>query len=104
MQDGKILVVGATGRVRGAAGEQLLEAGFDVRALVRRAEKGERLRALGAEVAVGDATAPDTLRLAVQGCSGIFSALCAGPGRNKDPLIKPLRNHDRGLRSVYKPR
>src|SRR5215213_4749119 len=81
MQDGKILVVGATGRVGGAAAELLLEAGFEVRALVRRPEKGERLRSLGAELAVGDATAPDTLGPAVQGCSGIFSALAAGPGR-----------------------
>ena len=31
MQDGKILVVGATGRVGGAAAELLLEAGFEVR-------------------------------------------------------------------------
>ncbi|MDQ3926121.1 MAG: NmrA family NAD(P)-binding protein, partial [Actinomycetota bacterium] len=35
MRSGKILVVGATGRVGGAAVELLLEAGFEVRALVR---------------------------------------------------------------------
>ena len=81
MQDGKILVAGATGRVGGAAVERLLEAGFAVRALVRRPERGARLRALGAELAVGDVTAPDTLVPAVRGCSGIFSALGAGPGR-----------------------
>ena len=88
MQNGKILVVGATGRVGGAAAEQLLEAGFEVRALVRRAEKGERLRTLGAEVTVGDATAPDTLESAVQGCSGIFSALGAGPGRGGSEMVE----------------
>lgn len=81
MQNGKVLVVGATGRVGGAAVEHLLREGFEVRALVRRPEKGERLRALGAELAVGDATAPDTLGPAVRGCAGIFSALGAGPGR-----------------------
>ena len=81
MQNGKVLVVGATGRVGGAAVEHLLKEGFEVRALVRRPEKGERLRALGAELAVGDATAPDTLGPAVRGCAGIFSALGAGPGR-----------------------
>ncbi len=75
------MVVGATGRVGGAAVERLLEAGFEVRALVRRPEKGDRLRSLGTELAVGDATAPDTLGPAVRGCSGIFSALGAGPGR-----------------------
>src|SRR5918998_3937051 len=81
MQNEKILVVGATGRVGGAAVENLLEEGFEVRALVRQPEKGERLSAMGAELAVGDATAPDTLEAAVPGCSSIFSALAAGPGR-----------------------
>jgi uncharacterized protein YbjT (DUF2867 family) len=81
MQNGKILVVGATGRVGGAAVERFLETGFEVRALVRRPEKGTRLSALGAELVVGDATAPDTLGSAVRGCSGIFSVLAAGPGR-----------------------
>src|SRR5215217_6526883 len=90
MQDGKILVVGATGRVGGAAAELLLEAGFEVRALVRRPEKGERLRSLGAELAVGDATAPDTLGPALRGCCGIFSALGAGPGRGPGALSTAL--------------
>src|ERR687894_2057723 len=81
MQNGKILVVGATGRVGGAAVENLLEEGFEVRALVRQPEKGERLSAMGAELAVGDATVSDTLEDAVRGCSGVFSALAAGPGR-----------------------
>ncbi len=88
MQNGKILVVGVTVRVGGAAVENLLEEGFEVRALVRRPEKGERLRALGAEVAVGDATALDTLGAAVQGCSGIFSALSAGPGRGDSEMVE----------------
>src|ERR671910_761054 len=81
MQNGKMLIVGATGRVGGAAVERFLEMGFEVRALVRRPEKGTRLRALGAELVVGAATAPDTLGSAVRGCSGIFSVLAAGPGR-----------------------
>lgn len=81
MQNGKILVVGSTGRVGGAAVEQLLEVGFEVRALVRQPEKGTRLRSLGAELAVGDVTAAETLGSAVRGCSGIFSALGAGSGR-----------------------
>jgi uncharacterized protein YbjT (DUF2867 family) len=81
VQNGKILVVGATGRVGGAAVENLLEEGFEVRALVRQPEKGERLSAMGAELAVGDATTPATLEDAVRGCSSIFSALAAGPDR-----------------------
>ena len=92
MRSGKILVVGATGRVGGAAVELLLEAGFEVRALVRRPEKGERLRSLGAETVVGDATTPETLGPAVRGCSGIFSALGAGPGRGAPEDVEYLGN------------
>src|SRR5918911_2813961 len=88
MQNEKILVVGATGRVGGAAVKGLLEAGFRVRALVRRPQRGEPLRALGAEVAVGDVSDPDTLGPAVQGCSGVFSALGAGPGRGAPETVE----------------
>ena len=88
MENGKVLVVGATGRVGGAAVERLLGEGFEVRALVRRLEKGQRLRALGAELAVGDATVPDTLGSAVRGCSGVFSALGAGPGRGGSETVE----------------
>jgi uncharacterized protein YbjT (DUF2867 family) len=77
MQEGKILVAGATGRVGGAAVRHLLEAGYEVRALVRSARKGEPLRALGAEVSVGDVTRTETLAPALEGCAGVFSALSA---------------------------
>ena len=88
MENGKILVVGATGRVGGAAVRDLLEAGFEVRALVLRAEDGAPLRSLGAEVAVGNVTAPDTLGPAIRGCSGIFSALGVRPGSGASEVIE----------------
>jgi uncharacterized protein YbjT (DUF2867 family) len=88
MKNRKVLVVGATGRVGGAAVEELLEAGLEVRALARSAEKGERSRKLGAEVTVGDVTRPRTLGPAVQGCFGVFSALGAGPGRGSSELVE----------------
>ncbi|MEW6637181.1 MAG: NAD(P)H-binding protein [Actinomycetota bacterium] len=88
MRDGRILVVGATGRVGGAAVEGLLAAGFEVRALVRGAAKAERLRSLGAEAAVGDVTEPRTLESAVRGCSGVLSALAAGPGRGGSETVE----------------
>lgn len=88
MKSGKVLVVGATGRVGGAAVEELLDAGFEVRALARSAEKVQRLRKLGAEVAVGDVTRPPTLEPAVQGCFGVFSALGAGPGRGSTEVVE----------------
>ncbi len=88
MRNGRILVAGATGRVGGAAVEHLLREGFEVRALVRRPERGERLSALGAELAAGDTPDPDTLGPAVRGCSGVFSALGAGPGRGASEDIE----------------
>ena len=81
MEEGKILVVGATGRVGGAAVRHLLESGFEVRALVRSPEKGEAMRALGAEASVGDVTKPQTLAPALEGCDGVFSALSATTDR-----------------------
>lgn len=60
---------------------RLLEADFKVRALVRSPEKGGRARSLGAEIAVGDVREPRALQDATTGCSGVFSALAAGPGR-----------------------
>lgn len=81
MRGGRILVAGATGRVGGAAVRHLLESGFEVRALVRSAGKGEPLRALGAEVSLGDVTRPETLAPALEGCAGVFSALSASTDR-----------------------
>ena len=77
MRSGKVLVVGASGRVGSAAVRHLREAGFEARALVRSPEKGEKARALGAEPVVGDARKPETLASAVEGCAGVFSALSA---------------------------
>jgi uncharacterized protein YbjT (DUF2867 family) len=81
VRGGRILVAGATGRVGGAATRHLLESGFQTRALVRSAARGERLRALGAEVAVGDVTRPETLATALEGCAGVFSALSSTTDR-----------------------
>lgn len=78
---GKILVAGATGRVGGAAVRNLLEAGYEVRALARSAGKGEALRVLGAEVSLGDVTRPETLAPALEGCAAVFSALSATTDR-----------------------
>jgi uncharacterized protein YbjT (DUF2867 family) len=75
--NGRILVAGATSRVGSAAVRHLLHAGFEVRALVRSVDKGRYLRALDAEVVIGDVTNPGSLASAVIGCSGVYSALAA---------------------------
>jgi uncharacterized protein YbjT (DUF2867 family) len=86
VQEGRILVVGATGRVGGAMVRHLLEAGFDVRALVRSAERGRRLLSSGAEPIVGDVTEPETLEPALAGCAGVFCALSAETGREAEEV------------------
>ena len=84
--NGKILVVGATGRVGGAAVREFLAAGYQVRALVRTAGKREPLRSLGAEPAIGDVTKPETLASALDGCTGVFSALSAATEREAEEV------------------
>jgi len=83
---GRILVVGATGRVGGAAVRHFLAAGYEVRALVRSAGKGEPLRSLGAEPVVGDVTKPETLAPALDGCVGVFSSLSSATEREAEEV------------------
>jgi uncharacterized protein YbjT (DUF2867 family) len=86
VRGGTILVVGATGRVGGAAVRHLLSAGFEVRALVRHTERGRRLRPSGAGPIVGDVTYPETLGPALDGCAGVFCALSAATKREAEEV------------------
>ena len=86
MRGGRILVVGATGRVGGATVRHLLGTGFDVRALVRSAERGRRLLSSGAKLIVGDVTESETLGPALAGCAGVFCALSADTEREAEEV------------------
>ena len=72
---GPILVTGAAGRVGGVGRmivETLLRRGLPVRAFVRREdERADALRALGAEVMVGDLTHAEDVARALAGCQSI---------------------------------
>ncbi|WP_155350162.1 NAD(P)H-binding protein [Acrocarpospora pleiomorpha] len=78
-----ILVTGAAGGV-GAVGRTVVEllrrTGLPVRALVHREdERAEALRAVGAEVVVGDLSrAPDVVR-AVEGCRRMYFGMSVSP-------------------------
>ena len=71
-----ILVTGAAGRVGGVGGEvvkRLCQRGLPVRALVHREdERAEALRAIGAEVVVGDLTRAGDVARALQGCRRMY--------------------------------
>jgi len=71
-----ILVTGAAGRLGGVGRtvvETLRRRGLPVRALVRREdERADALRALGAEVVVGDLTHTEDVARALAGCQRIY--------------------------------
>ncbi len=63
-----ILVTGATGKTGGALVRELIREGWPVRALVRAEDaRGDRLRALGAEVVAADLFDPEQLAAAMRG-------------------------------------
>jgi uncharacterized protein YbjT (DUF2867 family) len=64
----------------------LLGAGFNVRALVRSAEGGRRLRSSGAQPVVGDVTEPETLGPALASRAGVFCALSAETEREAEAV------------------
>jgi nucleoside-diphosphate-sugar epimerase len=68
----KILVTGATGKVGSRFVPRLLAKGYDVRILVRDAEKATALTALGAEVVTGDLFNSDSLAPAVAGVDAVI--------------------------------
>jgi NAD(P)H dehydrogenase (quinone) len=78
-----ILVTGAAGRVGGVGRgvvELLRQRGLPVRAFVHREDaRATRLRALGAEVAVGDLTSAEDLQRALDGIKRIFFSLSVSP-------------------------
>lgn len=69
------LIISATGLQGGAVAREMLRRGHPVRILTRHASsaKARALAALGAEVAEGDMTAPETLAPAFAGAKGVFS-------------------------------
>ncbi|HZU19597.1 MAG TPA: complex I NDUFA9 subunit family protein [Gaiellaceae bacterium] len=80
----KILVTGATGFVGPRVVHALRAHGRDVRALVRRPERGAQLASLGAELVTGDVTDPVSLRAALDGCTHVVHLVAIIRGRPQD--------------------
>jgi uncharacterized protein YbjT (DUF2867 family) len=80
----KILVVGGTGFVGPKIVHTLRAQGRDVRALVRRPDRGTQLAGWGAELATGDVTDPASLRSAVDGCTHVVQLVAIIKGTPSD--------------------
>jgi NAD(P)H dehydrogenase (quinone) len=81
MNQADILVSGATGRTGGAAIDELLTMGKRVRAYVRSDdERAAVLRKRGVDVAVGDFTAIDDIRAAMEGIGSAYFLHPIAPG------------------------
>ena len=65
-------ITGISGRVGGAAAENLLAHGEQIRAIVRNAEKAAHWRDRGAEIAVAHVDDPNALASAFAGTDGVF--------------------------------
>jgi dihydroflavonol-4-reductase len=68
----KTLLTGATGFVGAAVLRRLIEAGHNVRALVRPNSDRRNLSGLECETIAGDLAEPQSLKPAVQGCEAVF--------------------------------
>ncbi|WP_447649962.1 NmrA family NAD(P)-binding protein [Pseudomonas abietaniphila] len=77
----KILITGATGDTGRAAVRESIALGLDVRAMVHSIDaRSDALKALGAEVVVGDLLQIDTLRAAMQGVEAAYFVWPVQPG------------------------
>jgi uncharacterized protein YbjT (DUF2867 family) len=92
---GAVLVIGATGRVGRLVVDELLRADVPVRALTRQPE----LAALpiGAEVVVGDLTAPASLNAALHGVGAVFLVWTAAVA-TAAAVVTRLGTHSAGER------
>jgi nucleoside-diphosphate-sugar epimerase len=86
---GKVLVLGATGGIGGEVARQLRDAGWDVRALKRGAEKPVEQKN-GITWLHGDALCREDVAAAAQGCSVIVHAVSPPGYRRWSELVLPM--------------
>jgi NADH dehydrogenase len=80
----KVLVTGGTGFVGSRIVHALRAEGRDVRALVRRPERGAHLASMGVELATGDVTDAASLVAAAEGCTHVVHLVAILKGKPSD--------------------
>jgi NAD(P)H dehydrogenase (quinone) len=100
-----ILVTGAAGRVGGVGRsvvELLRQRGLPVRAFVHHDdERAASLRAIGAEIVVGDLTSVEDVRRALDGVRRIYFSLSASPEYLEATITTAALARDLGEREVF---
>ncbi|MGK9232846.1 NAD(P)H-binding protein [Inquilinus limosus] len=76
-----LAIIGATGRVGGAAARELRRRGRAVRAVVRDPGKGGALVEVGCEIAVADIADTKALTAALRGAEGVLAVVPLPPSR-----------------------
>jgi dihydroflavonol-4-reductase len=71
----RVLVTGSTGKVGHAIASALIERGDHVRGLVRDPQRAASILPAGIEPVQGDATDPNSLVAAVEGCELVFNSM-----------------------------
>jgi len=68
----RVLVTGATGFIGSNVAKKLIEAGFEVNALIRESSNKLNIRGLPLEIFYGDLRNKESLKKAIKGCKGLF--------------------------------
>lgn len=68
----RVLVTGATGFIGSNVAKKLIEAGFEVNALIRKSSNKLNIKRLPLEIFYGDLIDKESLERAVKGCRGLF--------------------------------
>jgi uncharacterized protein YbjT (DUF2867 family) len=95
-----VLVVGGTGFVGGHVIHALRAEELTVRALARRPEKQERLRAWGCEIAQGDMTDSESLRRATEGAETVVHLVALPPFAKPEAIRRVMEQGTRDLVSA----
>ena len=81
-----VLLIGGTGMLGGAIAEELVAQGEQVRALVRSGKRTARLRALGAELEVGDLLDQRALRRGLRDAHAVITTAQGNPLSRRQPM------------------